>query len=648
MLHMSRVQWNNRTGQRQTTASPAVLRTPALQSYSRAEWLARNRPVPAQLSSQPRTAPITRRSTLISISRADWLARFRTLANAEPASHTLGPPKPPAAPIERRPAITSISRAAWLSRHASCAVTTAQPVAQILGSRRAARHMPAKPSAPIPKHQRSGLCILPSPVTPHHVFVHAPPAFHGHERSTTAFDVIVACEAICADDPRVCGKKAGRAALAANTFISTTVRDDVLRRWEMLKLLRLLPQETLCRLSGLSMSAFKLRSPIDIAHFLFGKARSVAAPTITQARHSLSRLLKYMALRHIPFDGSFGQLPDIDLYGFLISVHLEAVANGSAKRPGFTAVWSVFDGLTYLVRHFQFMLPTAAVHNSLPRRGNKTGAGAILTGALPLPPEALQLVCDYAAHPDTPPVLASYAYALIVSTVGSLRQINTQHICYYGVIWINGKSYLLAQHLDGKSRDKSPTVFIIPLEDTRSSRKWFDANQNRLPVGCGFLWCECEGDAASPTATLLPCPLDDAKIMSAIRLVLQKACGMSASMAACFSKHSMRKTMVCVAQSAGCPWEQCLELGHWGNCSLDNSFLLPAEDISRKHALDILQMPKRYSANARIARVARIASNQITRMQQYLRHPRVLARAKHDWDVKWELMSQYEHAIEGA
>ena len=163
MLHMSRAQWNKRTGQRPTTASPAVLRPPALQSYSRAEWLARHRPVPAQLSSQPRTAPITRRSTLISISRADWLARFRTLAHTGPASHTTGPPKCSATTTERRPAITSVSRAAWLSRHASSAVTTAQPVAQILGSRRAARHMPAKPSAPIPKHQRSGLCILHRP-----------------------------------------------------------------------------------------------------------------------------------------------------------------------------------------------------------------------------------------------------------------------------------------------------------------------------------------------------------------------------------------------------------------------------------------------------------------------------------------------------
>jgi len=98
-------------------------------------------------------------------------------------------------------------------------------------------------------------------------------------------------------------------------------------------------------------------------------------------------------------------------------MHHTAVLNGTDSRPGFTAVWGVFDGLVYLKKHSNFLLLTAEVHNALPQRGKKTGAGALLEGALALSPEALQALCDYAALPDTPQVLASYTYALIISTL---------------------------------------------------------------------------------------------------------------------------------------------------------------------------------------------------------------------------------------
>jgi len=153
--------------------------------------------------------------------------------------------------------------------------------------------------------------------------------------------------------------------------------------------------------------------PADIAACIFGEAGAVAADSIHKGRHTLTRMLNYMEPRDLCFDNLFGTLPEVDLYGFLLTVHHTAVLNGTDRRPGFTAVWGVFNGLVYLKKHLKFPLPTDEVRNTLPQRGKKTGAGALLKGALALPPEVLQALCDYAALPDTPQVLASYTYALI-------------------------------------------------------------------------------------------------------------------------------------------------------------------------------------------------------------------------------------------
>jgi len=154
------------------------------------------------------------------------------------------------------------------------------------------------------------------------------------------------------------------------------------------------------------------------------------------------------------FEDGFGCLPEVDLYGFLLDVHLQAATNGNDKRPGFCAVWGVFDGLAYIKRHFKFPFPTDEVRNALPQRSRRTGASATLDSALPLPPEALDLLCVYAAREDTPPVLGSYA----ISTLGSMRQMNARHIYCT-------KQFLLVQFANGKSRGKQPTLALIPLQD---------------------------------------------------------------------------------------------------------------------------------------------------------------------------------------
>ena len=123
---------------------------------------------------------------------------------------------------------------------------------------------------------------------------------------------------------------------------------------------------------------------------------------------------------------------------------------------------------------------------------------------------------------------------------------------------------------------------------------------------------------------------------------------MSVTEARRFTKHSARKMMVSVAQAGCCPWEQSVELGHWGSTSLDKSFVLPAEDARRKRSLECMAMPKRYSANARIMRVARIAGNQVHRIGSYLklRQPRSPSARPHQ--LLWDLMPAYNAATEGA
>jgi hypothetical protein len=99
-------------------------------------------------------------------------------------------------------------------------------------------------------------------------------------------------------------------------------------------------------------------------------------------------------------------------------------------------------------------------------------------------------------------------------------------VSFYGELHVLGRDYLLSQHADPKTRERVPTVFVTPLQDFSGS------------TACG-------------------------RIQWALQIVLRDACGMSAAQASIITKHSARKTIVSAAQAPGCPWEQCIELGHW-------------------------------------------------------------------------------------
>ena len=102
----------------------------------------------------------------------------------------------------------------------------------------------------------------------------------------------------------------------------------------------------------------------------------------------------------------------------------------------------------------------------------------------------------------------------------------------------------MSRHVNGKSRDKSPSLVVTPLLDFHGSRVRFDKGRKSLWKKADYLWHAAEGDPLSPTSTVRRCPLSDEGIQQAFQLVLRKACGMPAEFAKRYTKHSARKLMV--------------------------------------------------------------------------------------------------------
>ena len=58
-----------------------------------------------------------------------------------------------------------------------------------------------------------------------------------------------------------------------------------------------------------------------------------------------------------------------------------------------------------------------------------------------------------------------------------------------------------------------------------------------------------------------------------------------------------------------------------------------------------MPMPKRYAANARLWRVARIVGNQMRSIREYLSH-RCSITGPPRWDTRWDLMPPYNDSRE--
>jgi hypothetical protein len=146
-----------------------------------------------------------------------------------------------------------------------------------------------------------------------------PPKRVRAQEPTTAAAVLRACKAVCALDPVVSGKD-GRAAAADGCGFTSALRLAVLRRWELTKLVAVLPDYALARAVNMSLVDFAAARPDRIAQYLFARAGAVTPAYIAQSRSALVRLLRYNHDYDVPWDGAFGQLSEVDLFSFLWDV----------------------------------------------------------------------------------------------------------------------------------------------------------------------------------------------------------------------------------------------------------------------------------------------------------------------------------------
>ena len=77
-------------------------------------------------------------------------------------------------------------------------------------------------------------------------------AYHNRPEPTSSQDVYAACDFICSLDSRVTGKRAAHDVNYTGIGVTVSIRDQVMRRWKMSKLIKLLPRHTICDIVGLS------------------------------------------------------------------------------------------------------------------------------------------------------------------------------------------------------------------------------------------------------------------------------------------------------------------------------------------------------------------------------------------------------------
>jgi hypothetical protein len=121
-------------------------------------------------------------------------------------------------------------------------------------------------------------------------------------------------------------------------LLLSELRLEVLPRWELTKLVAVLPDYALARAVNMSLADFATSRPDRIAQYLFASAGALTPAYIAQARSALLRLLRYNHDYCVPWDGAFGQLSEVDLFSFLLLVHSKVLGKASAKQPGLDAV----------------------------------------------------------------------------------------------------------------------------------------------------------------------------------------------------------------------------------------------------------------------------------------------------------------------
>jgi hypothetical protein len=304
----------------------------------------------------------------------------------------------------------------------------------------------------------------------------------------------------------------------------------------------------------MSMSDFADARPEKIAQYLFARAGAVTPAYIAQARSALLRLLRYNHDHGVPWDGAFGQLSEVDLFSFLLSVHSGDLGKPSAKQPGLDAVGGVWKGLHYLAQRFRLELPTAAVKTALPKGGGLRWRRDLLQGAVPFPPEALGALFPYICDKSKPRVMRRGLSPLRL-LLSVLCDRPTPKTCRFTVSCTCSGAITCCLNTRTRRVGGGCQPCLSPRCKTSSAvrRGLFTGASS-----CGqraTSWVDVQGDPRSHSEVLLRGPLDAGRIQWAMHSVLREACRMSAAQASIITKHSARKTLLSAAQAAGCPWD---------------------------------------------------------------------------------------------
>jgi hypothetical protein len=328
------------------------------------------------------------------------------------------------------------------------------------------------------------------------------------------------------------------------------------------------------------------------------------------------RFLEWLDVSNIPFS-------DVDkevISDFLEFVHEQAT---SEEAGGTTAAGRVKAQLATLYAAFHF--PQGAPEALAPYVDADEYGGPVQ--AKPVSIEDMEAIGRYAGNPSTPLVLRSIAGAFHYKSFAAGRTKQMQHM------GLDGREGEFCYGVDKRrktprveERKGKPMLHVCVFKGVYNGEEafqyWLDDRPAEAEnVGSAYLDYRGPTSSADPreATELLNAPMPDSKINSAIRVMLQEACGMSKEQAAGYSKHSARHFLPQCAFDRGEPIMRQLEIGKWCGSTLAMHTLAPGKRWGANMKLKAAHMPNMYSdPNGLVQRVGSIMLAQVQSCRRFL------------------------------
>ena len=443
-----------------------------------------------------------------------------------------------------------------------------------------------------------------------------------------------ACKATLAAIPPVAGAAAMKLAEEGGYCLDEPLVRAAKTHRAVINLVRSLPVEAALETAGVQACDAATTDAGRVLGYILRKVQTQwSVSTIDGARRAWERYLLW--LRDNGIDHTRGDASRLALSEYFLDCHNEAVtktdkewaeklekwatscaqasAEGKAspeqpvrKRFGMKAALGQYDGLNFLRDHFCMHIQCSHMRHELPEFQGYVQKSM----PLPAPPFPLWVIArleDYAGAPDTPPALRNAAAATLFLVFACSRAKQAQNMQLYGehdgCIW---------GHFElEKGKQKRPKAFWAALEGFRG-RAWWDTLLQTLQGAedGGFVFRAFSGAPDDKTADGLPAALADDLITQRIRLVLQRACGLSEAEALRYTKHSGRHCLTASSAARGEDFRRQVEVGGWSGGSADGSDILPEEFQRAKQAMKLAVMPIRYTQRLRPLRLAAIMRQQ--------------------------------------